>query len=142
MRLRIVTPLAVVVDERVVSLRAEDESGVFGVLDGHAAFLTALAICIVGWRRSAEEAAREGFCAVRGGVLTVTGGPETVIAIATREAIAGDDLATLDAKVLTRFEADADEERKEHVEATRLQLHAIRRMVGRLQPRRDAGQFR
>jgi len=79
---------------------------------------------------------------VRGGVLTVTGGPETVIAIATREAIAGDDLATLDAKVLTRFEADADEERMEHVEATRLQLHAIRRMVGRLQPRRDAGQFR
>ncbi len=51
MRLKIVTPLAVVVDEEIASLRAEDASGSFGVLPGHAPFLTALTISIVSWRK-------------------------------------------------------------------------------------------
>jgi F-type H+-transporting ATPase subunit epsilon len=82
----------------------------------------------------------ERFCALRGGVLTVTGG--STVAIATREAVAGDDLATLDAQVLARFQSEADEERVEHVETMRLQLHAIRRMISRLQPGSGMGTFR
>ena len=40
MKLRIVTPLSVVVDEDgVQALRAEDASGGFGILRGHADFL-------------------------------------------------------------------------------------------------------
>jgi hypothetical protein len=38
--------------------------------------------------------------------------------------------------VLARFQSDADEERVEHVETMRLQLHAIRRMISRLRPAR------
>ena len=136
MRLRIVTPLSVVVDEEIDSLRAEDASGSFGIRPGHAPFLTALAVSIVSW----QNAGAERFCALRGGVLTVTGG--STIAIATREAVAGDDLATLDAQVLARFQSDADEERIEHVETMRLQLHAIRRMISRLRPGADTGEFR
>jgi F-type H+-transporting ATPase subunit epsilon len=140
MRLRIVTPLAVVLDEDVGSLRAEDESGSFGVLPGHAPFLTALAISIVSWRR--EDLER--FCAVRGGVMTVSraANSSTSVDIATREAVAGDDLATLDAEVLARFRSDVEEERTEHVETVRLQLNAIRRMVSRLKTGGDAGAFR
>jgi F-type H+-transporting ATPase subunit epsilon len=136
MRLRIVTPLSVVVDEEADSLRAEDASGSFGVLPGHAPFLTALAISIVSWRKAGAER----FCAVRGGAMTVTG--SGAIAIATREAVTGDDLATLDAEVLARFRADADEERTEHVESIRLQLNALRHMISRLQPRANMGEFR
>jgi alternate F1F0 ATPase F1 subunit epsilon len=136
MRLRIVTPLSVVVDEEADSLRAEDASGSFGIRPGHAPFLTALAISIVSWK----TAGLERFCALRGGVLTVTGG--STVAIATREAVAGDDLATLDAQVLARFQSEADEERVEHVETMRLQLHAIRRMISRLQPGSGMGTFR
>jgi F-type H+-transporting ATPase subunit epsilon len=128
MRLTIVTPLAVVVDEDIDSLRAEDASGSFGILEGHAPFLTALAISILSWKRSEGE----GFCAVRGGALTVSA--KSHIAIATREAVAGDDLATLDAEVLSRFQSEADQERIEHVETTRLQMHVIRRMISRLRP--------
>ncbi|TWC78335.1 ATP synthase delta/epsilon subunit-like protein [Rhizobium sp. SJZ105] len=51
MRLRIVTPLSVVVDEDIDSLRAEDASGSFGILAGHAPFLTALVVSIVSWRK-------------------------------------------------------------------------------------------
>lgn len=136
MRLRIVTPLSVVVDENAESLRAADASGSFGIRPGHASFLTALAVSILSWR----TAERERFCALRGGVLTVTGG--TNVAIATREAIVGSDLATLDSDVLTRFQADANEERVEHVETMRLQMHAIRQMINGLRRGADTGQFR
>lgn len=136
MRLRIVTPLSVVVDEDADSLRAEDASGAFGVLPGHAPFLTALAISIVSWRTGDTER----FCALRGGVMTVGG--KSAVDIATREAVTGDDLATLGADVLARFRSDADNERTEHAETMRLQFNAIRHMVSRLKPGTNAGKFR
>jgi F-type H+-transporting ATPase subunit epsilon len=130
MRLRIVTPLVVVIDEDgVLALRAEDASGSFGILPGHADFLTSLAISVVSWK--AADGARR-YCAVRRGVLTVTAGRD--IDIATREAVPGDDLATLDETVLGTFRADLETERTERVESTRLQLNAIRQIVGRLRP--------
>ena len=136
MRLRIITPLAVVVDEDIESLRAEDASGSFGILKAHAPFLTALEISIVSWR----TAETERFCALRGGVMTV--GDASAIDIATREAVTGDDLATLDSNVLAQFRSDADDERSEHVEAMRLQFNAIRHMVSRLNTSANAGEFR
>ena len=133
MRVRIVTPLAVIVDEDADALRAEDDSGAFGILPGHAPFLTALAISIVSWRKDAVER----FCAVRGGVMTV--GPD--VSIATREAVAGDDLDALDSEVLSRFLAADEDERTEHTETMRLQLNAIRRIMSRLQPGANLGEF-
>ena len=134
MSLRILTPLAIIVDQPVRSLRAMDASGSFGILPGHADFLTRLAVSVVSWT-TPEGGAR--FCAVRGGALTVRAGN---VAIATREAVTGDDLATLDREVLARFRAELDEERIEHVETTRLQLTAMRRMLARLPPKpRGAG---
>ena len=136
MRLQIVTPLAVVVDEDIDSLRAEDASGGFGILPGHAPFLTALAISIVSWRGGRGER----FCALRGGVLTVTDG--TTIGIASREAVPGNDLSTLDSDVLARFQSDAEAERGEHMETMRLQMHAIRHMISRLHPGGTRESFR
>jgi len=128
MRLRIVTPLEVVVDEDDVQvLRAEDQSGSFGIQPGHADFLTSLAISVVSWK-TATEARR--YCAVRRGVLGVQGGKE--ISIATREAVVGDNLATLDETVLGRFRADLESERSERVDSARLELRAIRQIVSRL----------
>jgi F-type H+-transporting ATPase subunit epsilon len=139
MRLRIVTPLAVVVEEDgVQALRAEDASGGFGIMPGHADFLTSLTISVVTWKR------RDGkprFCAVRRGVLTVAAGEE--IGIATREAVLGDDYTRLDQDVLRRFRADFEVERSEHVESTRLQLNAIRQIIRHLRANanRGAGNF-
>ena len=129
MRLRIVTPLAVVVDEDALAVRAEDDSGSFGILPGHADFLTSLAVSVVGWKRS--DGTRR-YCAVRRGMLSVSEGKD--VAVATREAITGDDLATLDTTVLNRFRADIEQERSEHFESIQLQLNAIRRIVTQLQP--------
>ncbi|SDS51819.1 F0F1 ATP synthase subunit epsilon [Bradyrhizobium canariense] len=135
MRLRIVTPLSVVVDEDgVLALRAEDASGSFGILPRHADFLTSLAISVVEWKSANGT---QHFCAVRYGVLSVTEGQQ--IAIATREAVVGSDLATLDRSVLARFRADTETERTERVESTRLQLNAIRQIMRHLQPASRSG---
>jgi F-type H+-transporting ATPase subunit epsilon len=129
MRLRIVTPLDVVVDEdAVTTIRAEDATGSFGIQAGHADFLTSLAISVVSWARA--DGTRR-YCAVRRGMLSVAQGKQ--VAIATREAIPGGDLTTLDTTVLTRFRADIERERSERFESVQLQLNAIRRIVSQLQ---------
>lgn len=135
MRLRIVTPLSVVIDEDgVLALRAEDATGSFGILPHHADFLTSLVISVVSWE--SNDGTRH-HCAVRRGVLSVRGGQD--IAVATREAVPGDDLATLDKTVLARFRTDIENERTEHVENTRLQLNAIRQIMSHLRPDRRSG---
>jgi F-type H+-transporting ATPase subunit epsilon len=128
----ITTPLAVIVDEQdVVALRAEDESGSFGVLDRHADFLTALTVSVVSWRRSDG---RQRFCAVRRGVLSVTDGSQ--VAIATREAVVDDDLTRLENVVVAQFRETVDAERAARTESLRLELKAIRQIVRYLRPER------
>ena len=130
MRLHITAPLTVAVDvDGILSLRADDATGSFGILPGHADFLTSLTISVVSWT---ESDGTRHFCAVRRGVLSVTGGSE--IAIATREAVPGNDLATLDETILARFRADTEAERAERADSTRLQLNAIRQIVSHLRP--------
>ncbi len=130
MRLLITTPTQVIVDEtNIRAIRAEDESGSFGILEGHDDFLTALAVSIVGWRR--DDGTRR-YCAVRLGVLSVTGGHE--VAVATREAIVGDDLDRLEQVVLAEFRQRAEVERAERAQGLELQMKAIRQIVRFLRP--------
>jgi F-type H+-transporting ATPase subunit epsilon len=124
MRLSISTPFAVVTDEDdVAHVRAEDASGAFGILPGHTAFLTALAISVVTWR---DRAGAEHHVAVRGGLLEVTQGSQ--VSIATREAIANDDLRILESEVIASFHRQIDEERAARADAQRLYLAAIRQI--------------
>ena len=148
MRLQIVTPLVIVVDEEITKLRAEDASGSFGILPGHAFFLTALAISVVSWHTHSAER----HCAVRGGVLIVT--DNNFITIAAPEAFPSDDLALLDSEVLSRYLSNEDAERVHRATAVQLQLNAIRRLVstmgngpgssmaGSRRTGADAGEFR
>ena len=130
MRLVITTPTTVVADlKNVVAVRAEDSSGSFGILEGHADFLTVLTASILRWR---GKDGAEQFCAVRRGVLTVTGGAEVMVA--TREAVPGSDPEQLERAVLSRFRASADEEETARADAARLEIAAIRRIIHYLRP--------
>jgi F-type H+-transporting ATPase subunit epsilon len=132
MRLLITDPTAVVInDPDVVSVRAEDESGSFGILDGHADFLTALTVSIVSWQRT--DAARR-FCAVRRGALSVSRG--TLVAIATRQALVSDDLDHLEHVVLAEFHNSIEAERIARTASLQLQMKAIRQIVRYLRPER------
>jgi len=130
MRLIITEPTRVVAEhDDVVSVRAEDASGEFGILDGHADLITVLTNSVVAWRHADGRA---GFCAVRRGVLTVA--PGTRVAVATRQAQLGDDMAMLEHAVLARFQAELDAERRARVAATKLHTAAIRQFVRALRP--------
>lgn len=132
MRLLITDPTSIAADHAdITSLRAEDESGGFGILTGHADLLTVLPVSVVSWRHADGRA---GYCAIRRGVLTVQHGCQ--IAIATREAQVGDDLETLETSVLAKFRAEAEAERTGRVAATRLHTEAIRRIITALRPER------
>src|SRR6516165_11011099 len=98
-KLTITTPLAIAVEaDDVMYLRAEDETGAFGILPGHADFLTALSVSVASWR---DDRGTERHVAVRGGMLEVRGG--SAIAIASPEAVVGDELHQLESEVLARF---------------------------------------
>jgi F-type H+-transporting ATPase subunit epsilon len=124
-RLTVATPLAVVIEvSDVAHLRAEDDTGAFGILSGHADFLTALAVSVASWR---ADRGVEHHVAVRGGMLEVSDGD--VIAIATPEAVPGDDLHRLESEVLARFRRQIVEERAARADAQRLYLAAIRQIA-------------
>jgi len=124
MKLTVTTPLAIIAEaDDVAHLRAEDETGAFGVLLGHADFLTALSLSVVTWR---DQRGNEHHLAVRGGMLEVHGGRE--ISIATREAVADDDLHRLETEVLATFRRRSEEEVTARTDAQRLYLAAIRQI--------------
>ena len=132
MRLLITTPTTVVIDAPdVIAVRAEDESGSFGILGGHADFLTALTVSVVGWRRTDET---RRFCAVRRGVLSISHG--RLVAIATREALVGNDLGHLEQVVLGEFRNAIEAERMARTASMQLQMRAIRQIVRYLRPER------
>lgn len=123
MRFSITTPLAVVADATGVTyVRAEDQTGAFGILPGHADFLTTLCVSVVTWRTNGAE----HHMAVRGGVLTVRGGDE--VAIVTREAVGEDSLAQLGEAVLARMRQEQDREIFSRVSGTRIELAALRQI--------------
>ncbi len=129
-RLTIATPSELLVDESDVrSIRAEDESGGFGLWPGHADLLTVLPACVVRWRRADGP---ERYCALRGGLFTATGGER--VAIACRHGVLGGDLQLLEAEVRKARAEQADAAARARVEQTRLHASAVRRLVRYLRP--------
>jgi len=134
MRLTVATPLAVVVEaDDVAGLRAEDTTGAFGILPGHADFLTALAVSVISWH---DARGAERHVAVRGGMLEVRDGAS--IAVATPAAVASDDLHKLETEVLAAFRRASEEEQAARTDAQRLYLAAIRQICRFLRSERRA----
>jgi F-type H+-transporting ATPase subunit epsilon len=124
MRLLITTPTALVVDDTDVRhVRAEDETGAFGILPGHTDFLTVLAISVISWRDGANT---DHHVAVRGGMLTVRDGD--LVEVATRDAVLEDSLEKLGDAVLDRFREDAQVETEARTSSARLQLATMRQL--------------
>jgi len=128
--LTIATPARVVVDGlAIVSLRAEDESGGFGIHVGHVDMVTLLSASVVRWTTPDGIA---HFCAVDGGVLIASNG--ATVSIACREAVPGESLQGLEAQVHDTRETQLDAMRRARVEQTRLHAHAVRQMLRYLRP--------
>lgn len=135
MRLLVTTPTSVVLDRDDVSyVRAEDETGAFGILPGHAEFMTVLTVSVITWR---NDDGKDHYIAVRGGVLTVQDG--ATVEVATRDAVGDDTLGTLDQSILERFRRDEAAEEQTRTSTTRLHLAAIRQIQHYLHAGRQTG---
>lgn len=124
MRLQVITPLQIAVDaDDVASVRAEDSTGLFGILPRHADLVTDLAVSVVTWR---ESGGAEHRIAVRGGVLRLEHGD--FVQIATRQAIGGETLEALGASVLDKLREETAAESEARVSATRLYVGLVRQI--------------
>jgi F-type H+-transporting ATPase subunit epsilon len=130
LHLTVTTPAQILVDSGdVEAVRAEDQSGSFGILPGHADLLTVLVPSVVRWRTS-DGAAH--FCAVRGGVFTVSAGRN--VSVACREGVLGVSLEALEAKVRAVRAQQIEADRKARVEQVRLHALAVRQLLRYLRP--------
>ena len=124
MKLVITTPISLAVDADDVSyVRAEDETGAFGILPGHADFITTLAISVITWR---SEDQRLHHVAVRGGVLIVREG--RFVEVVTREAVGEDTLEALGAAVLERMREEEQKGASSRFASARLEIAALRQL--------------
>lgn len=125
MRLIVSTPMSIPIDEpHVQHVRAEDDSGAFGVLAGHADFLTVLNPSVLSWRR--EDSSR-GHAAVSGGVFTVRDKGQ-LIEIATRQVVVADRLEDLATAVTEQFRAGTELEKTARVSSSQLQIRILRKI--------------
>jgi F-type H+-transporting ATPase subunit epsilon len=130
LHLTITTPAQILAESgNVTVVRAEDQSGSFGILPGHADLLTVLVPSVLRWRTADGV---ERFCAVRGGVFTVAAGRD--VAVACREGVVGHSLEELEAKVRAVRAQQAEADRKARAEQTRVHALAVRQLVRYLQP--------
>jgi F-type H+-transporting ATPase subunit epsilon len=131
MKLVIATPLSILVEaDEIGAVQARDETGSFGILPGHADFLTVLPVSVLSWR---DGSGASHYAALRGGVLEVRDGQ--TVSVASREAICGDDLVCLEDEVLAAFQRRQDEEREAHSDTERLTLSAVKHIFEHLRPR-------
>ncbi|WP_170125365.1 F0F1 ATP synthase subunit epsilon [Jannaschia seohaensis] len=129
------TPTAIVADvDHVRHIRAEDETGAFGIMAGHADFLTVLPISVVTWDCGGGA---EGFVLVRGGILTVHDG--TLVEIAARGAFSRDDLASLGRDAIREFERHNEMEDVSRTADSRLHLAKMRQIERVLAAGRGGG---
>jgi len=133
LHLTITTPDEVLVDAPAVrAVRAEDESGGFGLLPGHADFLTVLPASVVRWRDLSDT---RRYCVVRAGVLVVSDGSR--VQIACRQGMVGDDIDALEAEIADARAAESDADKRARVEQMRLHAHAVRQLMRYLRPGGD-----
>jgi F-type H+-transporting ATPase subunit epsilon len=120
MRLKILLPTRVFLDEAVTKVVAEAENGSFCLEPNHVDFVTSLDAGILSYT---ESEGQEVFVAVNRGVL-VKRGPQVMVS--TRDAVRGPELGTLRHTVEQRFEQESEEERQARTALAKLEARFAR----------------
>jgi len=123
MRLKLLLPTHVLIDQPVVKVIAEAENGAFCLLPRHIDFLTALGPGILTFQTPEDE---EIFLAVDGGIL-VKCGPEVLIS--TRNAFRGSQLDELKREVEQQFHAIDEQERRARTAIARMEASLARQFT-------------
>ena len=123
MRLKVLLPSQVLIDEEVTKVIAEAENGAFCLLPRHVDFLSAL---VPGLLSFVSPQGAEAFLAVDEGIL-IKCGPEVVVS--TRNAVSGPDLGILEQTIADRFRHLDDLEKTARSAFAKLEANFIRRFM-------------
>ncbi|MEO1291286.1 MAG: F0F1 ATP synthase subunit epsilon [Pseudomonadota bacterium] len=123
MRLRILTPSALFLDEPTTRIVAEASNGSFGVLPRHADIVADLKAGVLIYE-TPEGAER--FLGLDEGVLVKCG---DLVTVATEGAIRGDDLTTLEAQIEAAFRQLDEHDRTARAALARLEAGLVRRFL-------------
>jgi F-type H+-transporting ATPase subunit epsilon len=124
MRLKVLLPTEVLVDEEVAKVIAEAENGLFCLLPRHIDFVAALVPGLLAFVKAGDG--EEEFLAVDEGIL-VKCGPEVMVS--TPQAIRGPELGRLKATVEKTFKVRTDQERRARSALANLEANFIRRFL-------------
>ena len=123
MKLKVLLPTQVLVDEEVTKVIAEAENGSFCLLPRHIDFVAAL---VPGLLSFESGKGREEFIALDQGIL-IKCGPEVLVS--TRNAVRGPDLGTLKQTVEKSFRVLDDREKMARSAFAKLEANFIRRFM-------------
>ncbi len=121
-RLRVLTPSDIVIDDDIDFLRAEDNTGSFGILSRHTDFITILNPSIVIFKRNNKE----NYIAVNGGVLSFRNNLATIVA---RAAVLGNDLDKLQDIIRERFIKKSDKERELYEAIKNMEQEFMKKLI-------------
>ena len=123
MRLKVMTPIRIVLDEPAEKITAEARNGSFCLLPRHIDFLAALVPGILFFE---NRDGREVFLAMDGGVLVKCGDE---VSVSTRTAVKGRDLESLRQTLDQEMLQQDERERKTRTVLARLETNFARRFM-------------
>jgi F-type H+-transporting ATPase subunit epsilon len=123
MRLRVLTPLGIVIDDVVAKIVAEAPNGSFGLLPRHIDFASELKPGIVVYQ---TPGGLEQFLGINEGTLVKCG---NLVLISTRDVVRGDDLDKLETEIENTFRRVDEHERAARTALARLEAGMIRNFL-------------
>lgn len=124
MKLRVLLPTEIFIDEVVSKVSAEAENGAFCLLPRHVDFVAALVPGLLSFVSTASG--KEEFLAVDEGILVKCGAQ---VLVSTRNAVLGPDLGTLKKTIDERFRVLDERERMARSAVLKLEADLVRRFV-------------
>ena len=125
MRLKILLPAVVFLENEVTKVTAEAENGSFCLLPRHIDFVTSLVPGILSFE-PAEAVRGEEFVAIDEGIMVKCGSDVTV---ATRKAVRSKDLGSLKRTVEEEFRVLSEQETRTRSILAKLEADFVRRMM-------------
>jgi F-type H+-transporting ATPase subunit epsilon len=122
MRLRVLVPTKVLLDEQVEQVTAEGLGGEFGLLERHIDFVLPLVPGIVSYRQGEQTQ----YLGVDRGVLVKVGADVRVV---TAQATTQGDLAALERRVAEEFAQLDEQERRAQSAALKLEAGLVRKFL-------------
>lgn len=123
MKLKVLLPTEVFVEEDVTKVIAEAHNGFFCLLPKHVDFVAAIVPGILSFE---TNGGREVFLAVDEGILIKCG---QEVFVSTRNAVRGPDLGQLKRTVVKKFEALDEREKTARSAMTRIEAGFVRRFL-------------